>query len=63
MDNNNNGVVWTPRMTIHFESLDFVVNEKGETTRASEAPSPLMSDLPNVARSLSDLRLDPLKGK
>jgi hypothetical protein len=59
MASNDIGAVWTPGTTICFESLDFVVNEEREMTRASEASSPMASDLPNVTGSLGDLQLNP----
>jgi hypothetical protein len=55
MASNNGSAVWTLGTTIRFESLDFVVNEEGGMTRASEAPSPLASDFLDVAGSLGDL--------
>jgi hypothetical protein len=59
MASNNNDAVWILGTAIRFRSLNFVVNKEGDMTRASEAPSPLASDLPDVARSLDDLQLDP----
>lgn len=56
----NDNTVWTPEMAIHFGSLDFIVNKKGELTEAPEAPTLLTSDLPSVASGLGDLQLVPL---
>jgi hypothetical protein len=48
-------------MTIRFGSLDFVIEKEGEMTMALEALAPWTSDLPNVARGLSDLHLGPCR--
>jgi hypothetical protein len=59
MASNDNNTDSTPGTTIRFGSLDFGVNKEGEMTRASEALSPLASDLPDVVGRLSDLQLNP----
>lgn len=59
MASNDRDIAYSLRTTICFGSLDFIVNGEGDMTRASETPSPLGSDLPDVAGSLSDRRLDP----
>jgi hypothetical protein len=56
---NDKGAVWTPETAIRFGSLDFVVSKEGKMTRASESPSLMASDLPDVTGSLGDLRFDP----
>jgi hypothetical protein len=61
MVSNDNGAVWIPGTAIHFGSLDFVVNNEGKMTRAREGSTPSTTDLPNIARALSNLQLGPPK--
>jgi hypothetical protein len=58
MASEDSGVTWIFGTALLFRSLDFIVNE-GEMMRASEALSPLASNLPDVAKSLGGLRLYP----
>jgi hypothetical protein len=44
MASNDSVAVWTPGIAIHFGSLDFVVNNKGEMTKAPKALVPLTTD-------------------
>jgi hypothetical protein len=55
MASNDSGAVWAPETTVHFGSLDFIVKEEEEMTRAPEAPTRSTSDLPSVVRGLNDL--------
>jgi hypothetical protein len=48
-------VVWAPRTTIHFGSLDFIVNSVGNMIRASIAQSLLAKDLVDIARGFGGL--------
>lgn len=59
MASNDSNVVYTPSIAIRFGSLDSIVNNEGEMTRAPETLVPSTTDLPNVGRGLGDLWLCP----
>jgi hypothetical protein len=50
-------VVWTLIMTIHFRSLDFVLNSKGEMVKASKARPLSLRNLDTVMEALGGLCL------
>jgi hypothetical protein len=51
------GVVWTPGTTIHFRSLDFIINGEGEMVRApKDRPLP-PDDLDTITEALGGLCL------
>ena len=47
--------IWAPETTIHFGSLDFVVNSEGVMTRALVAQSPSAKDLADITKAFDDL--------
>jgi hypothetical protein len=57
MANNDSDVVWAPRTSIRFWSLDFIMDDRGTMIRAMEAPVPLTSDLLDITGNISSLPL------
>lgn len=60
--NNDSSLVLTPKMTIHFGSLNFIINDRGTMIKAPEALVLLMNESINISRSLGGLRLGSLQG-
>ena len=58
----DHGIVWALRMTIRFESLDFIVNNEGMMIRAPKSQSPLMEVFIDIARGLGGLQLSSHQG-
>jgi hypothetical protein len=57
MASNDGCVVWTPRTTIQFGSLNFIISDEGTMSRTPEALVPLMCDSLDITEGLENLWL------
>jgi hypothetical protein len=50
-------IIWAPRATVRFGSLEFIVADEGGLVRASTTRTPLMEDIDTITEAFGGLQL------